>query len=141
MGLRITSLGPGTKLGAAAVPPLSPDRNAWQARGRIGLAKSIPAPPPGGVPQDRTALAIGAHDSRSSDSPNVFNPFMYWVAGPQILLPVSWVSDNQLPVPATDPRGTPAVMARRPVFRGQQQVTQPRATVSYPNMNRRARRG
>jgi hypothetical protein len=42
-----------------------------------------------------------------------------------------------MPVPAIDPRGTPAVMSHRPVFLGQQQVAQPRAVTSYRNRGRR----
>ena len=46
---------------------------------------------------------------------------------------VSIYSDNQMPVPAADPRGKAAVLARPPVFLGQSQVVQPKAMPRWAN--------
>lgn len=46
---------------------------------------------------------------------------------------VSVYSDNQMPVPAADPRGVAARMARPPVFLGQAQVTQPKGLPKWAN--------
>lgn len=47
--------------------------------------------------------------------------------------PVSVYSDNQMPVPANDPRGRAALMANRPQFLGQSQLRQPRALPKWSN--------
>lgn len=46
---------------------------------------------------------------------------------------VSIYSDNQMPIPAADPRGKAAVLARPPVFLGQSQVMQPKALPRWAN--------
>lgn len=46
---------------------------------------------------------------------------------------VSVYSDNQMPVPAADPRGRAAVMARPAQFLGHAQVIQPRAMPKWAN--------
>lgn len=46
---------------------------------------------------------------------------------------VSPYSDNQLPVPAADPRGVAAMMARPAQFMGQAQLVQPRAMPKWAN--------
>jgi hypothetical protein len=135
--IRVTSSGPGTKLGAAAIPVVVKDAGAWQGRGLITWRRTAPAPPPAAVPQSYNRAL-----HRSSDAPNQIHPEIYFLHGRQAATPpVSWVSDNQMPVPAVDPRGRPAVMARRPVILGQRQVVQPSPASSYPDFNRRARNG
>lgn len=68
--------------------------------------------------------------SRSGDAPNVIYPNLYW-ARPQGQFwpgagqPVSVQSDNLMPVPAVDPRGTPARLSVPVVIRGQKQIVQP----------------
>ena len=42
------------------------------------------------------------------------------------------LSDNQMPMPAATPTGTPAIALTRPVFLGQTQVQQPWVASSYP---------
>jgi hypothetical protein len=46
---------------------------------------------------------------------------------------VSIYSDNQMPVPAADPRGKAAVLARPPVFLGQSQLAQPKGLPRWAN--------
>lgn len=42
-------------------------------------------------------------------------------------------SDNQLPIPAADPRGRAALLARPPVFTGPRNVEQPKGTPRWPS--------
>lgn len=142
--IRVTSSGPSAMLGAAMIPVPAPDARAYQARGLIhgNPSQRIPVPYPGAVRQEITPLAIGAHDSRSSDAPSYFTASIYYLHGRQAMTPpVSVTSDNQLPVPAIDPRGRPAVLSARPVFLRQQQIVQPRVAARFPGRNRKARSG
>ena len=136
--MRIITEGPAGLLGAAIMPVRAHDAGAWQGRGLIHGTpgtQGVPAPLPGAVPQSWNRAL-----HRSSDAPPVIYPSLYYLYGPQAATPdVSWVSDNQMPIPAKDPRGTPAVMSIRPTFLGQRQVTQPSPTVRFPNI--RARNG
>jgi hypothetical protein len=78
--------------------------------------------------------------SRSSDAPNSFRPNLYW-ARPQSAfwpgagMPISYQSDNLMPVPATDPRGVPARLAAPIVQRGQSQIKQRPTLTSWPAWN------
>lgn len=70
--------------------------------------------------------------SRSSDAPNHFFPNLYWARPqrgywPGAGQPVSVQSDNLMPVPAVDPRGTPARLAVPIVLRGRKSIVQPAA--------------
>ena len=66
--------------------------------------------------------------------PGVFYPNLYYS---NRLWPnsagVSIYSDNQMPIPAADPRGKAAKLARPPVFLGQSQLTQPKALPRWAN--------
>ena len=157
--IRVTSMGPSALLGAAMIPVPAPWAGAWQARGLIhGCPRRIiPAPRQGGLPQDQTALAIGGHDSRTSDAPPVWATSIYFLYGRQAMTPhVSITSDNQMPVPAEDPRGIPitaensggvgqspsvAGAITRARIAGQGQVRNPRAVQRFPDiMSRIGRR-
>lgn len=131
--MKVTSIGPARRLGAAILPVPAADRSAFQARGLISGSPGTTAvaAPWAGVPQDRTGLA-GGGVHRSSDAPGYIRPALYFLYGPQAATPpVSVQSDNQMPVPAVDPRGVPYVAAARPVFLGQKQVPQPKASPFY----------
>ena len=136
----VTSLAPTRLTGAATVPiPASPAQ-AWQSWGPvIGSPGTtpIPAPRPSAVPQDTTALAqVSLH--RSSDAPAVWFPGVYYQPGPASRAPVSVLSDNQMPVPAVDPLGKPAVMMGRPRLGGQFQQAQPKSLPIFLNMGGRS---
>jgi hypothetical protein len=128
--VRVTCQGPVNRLGAAALPVPARDAQAYQSWGITHGApgtERIPAPAPP-VPQ-----AWNRALSRSSDAPDVIYPALYFQHGRLAgTPPVSVTSDNQMPVPAVDPRGKPAVMSRGPVFLGQQQVGQPKTIPSFP---------
>ena len=134
---RISAMSSGqARTGAALVPVPAKDAGGWQARGLISGSpgvRPIAAPRPGGVPQDKTGLAnTGYH--RSSDAPPFFRPSVYFVCGPQVHAPVSVLSDNQMPVPATNPLLLPAVVMPGPVLTGQKQVRQPVVAPRYGNL-------
>jgi hypothetical protein len=90
----------------------------------IPVSPQIPSPDIGDLAQ--------AGLSRSSDAPNYFLPNLYWTRPdrefwPGAGMPVALISDNLMPVPAVDPRGIPAVLARRVTRRGRKQIAQPAA--------------
>ena len=90
----------------------------------IGVAPVIPSPDIGDVSQSGI--------SRSGDAPNVIFPNLYWARPqgqywPGAGMPVSLVSDNLMPVPAADPRGTQMSMSMPIVRRGQKSILQPQA--------------
>lgn len=131
--MRFASYGPGDHPAAAGLIPVpAQPAQGYASRGIIfgspGTMR-IPAPAPGAVPQDSHRAL-----HRSSDAPNYFNPALYFERGELEHAPVSVLSDNQMPVPAIDPRGRPAVMLRAPLFRGQRQVRSSKNNVSYPTL-------
>jgi len=95
----------------------------------------IPVEGPG-IEQSRSGQAqMGL--SRTSDAPPWFLPNLYWTRPdrefwPGAGQPVRVRSDNLMPVPATDPRGIPARLARPLTLRGGRQIRQPGA---YPVWN------
>lgn len=85
----------------------------------IPVAPVIPSPDIG----DKAMSGL----SRSGDTSNVFYPNLYYARPeaafwPGAGMPVSVTSDNMLPVPAVDPRGTPARLSMPIVQRGQKQI-------------------
>jgi hypothetical protein len=75
--------------------------------------------------------------SRSGDSPDSFRPNLYFARPqrqfwPGAGMPISVRSDNLMPVPATDPRGIPARLARPIVQRGARQIQQPARVTTWP---------
>jgi hypothetical protein len=88
-------------------------------------------------PQGPTAVAMMGL-SRSTDSPDSFRPNLYWARPerdfwPGAGMPVSYQSDNLMPVPATDPRGVPARLARPIVQRGRAQIQQRPTVTTWPD--------
>ena len=153
--IRVTTMGPSALLGAAMLPVPALDARAYQARGFIRRVRTTFQPTPGAVYQERVPLAIGGHDSRSSDSPAYIAFDVYYQSTNGLPLPmtppVSVTSDNQMPVPAVDPRGTvaPWTQGRSPSVRGafppprvggQPQVKQPKLLPRFPDITRRAGR-
>lgn len=132
--MRLKMFGPAARLGAAALPVPAKDHAAWQSVGAIvgqPGTQGVPAPRPAGVPQSGWPTRLHS----SSDAPNVIYPSLYYYGQRGMArAPVSVVSDNQMPVPAIDPRGKPAVMSQRPTFLGQRQVAWPKAAQQYPNV-------
>lgn len=130
--MRFASHGPADHPGAAGLVPV-PARNAgsFQSWGEVDGSPGtlgIPAPRPAAVPQSWNRAL-----HRSSDAPDVWFPGIYFQRGPASRAAVSVLSDNQMPVPAGDPRGRPAVMLARPVFLRQRQVRTPHVSISFRN--------
>jgi hypothetical protein len=141
-------------VGPWLLPARSFDAHAYQSWGILTGqpgTQFIPAPdaaaiPPGVLPtMGRGNIAWPLRRRSSSrDSPQQWLPALYY----QRVLPngqgsasdgtglgpnVSWISDNQLPVPAVDPRGRPAVMAQPPArIGGRAHVPQTYNPVAWP---------
>lgn len=99
--------------------------------------KAIPVDPVVPSP-DQGDLAL-AGLSRTADAPLVIYPNLYY-ARPQAAywpgagMPVSYQSDNLLPVPAVDPRGLPSTQympVSNGIWRGQKAIVQPPVTPSW----------
>ena len=131
--MRVATQGPGDHPGAAGLLPVpAQDARAFQSRGMVSGSpgtSSVPAPIPGGVPQQWNRAL-----HRSSDAPPAWFPSVYYETGPLEHAPVSVLSDNQMPVPAVDPRGTPARLLRPAVFLGQTQVANPKVSAVFPSL-------
>jgi hypothetical protein len=133
--VRITSDGPGGRLGACILPVPARLGQAYQSWGRvIGSpgTDSVPAPYPSAVPQGIEYRNNGSALHSSQDAPAVWKPGVYYqpeLASPP---PVSVRSDNQMPVPAATPSAQPFVAFRTPKQLRQAQVGQPFVTPSYP---------
>jgi len=132
---------PSSLLGHSAV---TPHFNRYAGSGAQEYKREVtgqpgtqPIPVQGpGVEQSRSGQAqMGL--SRTSDAPAMFLPNLYWARPdrefwPGAGQPVRVRSDNLMPVPATDPRGVPARLARPIALRGGRQIRQPGA---YPVWN------
>jgi hypothetical protein len=154
-------LGPGQVHGGTGpwlLPAPSREARSYQSRGVLTGQPGtmfVPAPPPASIPPGNAPtlysgdIAYNLRGKMSSrDAPDYWLPAIY----SQRVLPngafsrpgglglgpnVSVVSDNQLPVPAIDPRGRPAVMAQRPArIGGRGQVVQPYAVTAWPKFTR-----
>lgn len=77
--------------------------------------------------------AGAGYNQGSGTMPAVWFPQLYYERALSELPEVSIYSDNQMPVPAMDPRGVAARMARPPQFLGQAQVAQARAMPKWGN--------
>ncbi len=102
---------------------------------KIGLTgqpgtQGIPAPTSNTVPCPDLGDIAQMGSARSSDAPDMWYPQLYYSAvldsHPGPVTPVRIYSDNMLPVPARDPRGKPALLARPVLQRGQSALHQPR---------------
>ena len=149
--MRITAIGPAPGTAPAAtgtwlLPAPGHDARAYQSWGTLTGqpgTMAVPAPdpasiPPGNLPTlGRGNVAWPLRGKLSSrDAPGFWLPAIYFqrlLSNPRLAPNVSVVSDNQLPVPAIDPRGRPAVMAQRPArIGGRGQVMQPYVTNPWP---------
>lgn len=122
--MKFLTQGPGESLGAAALPIPAKIAQAFQSRGPVQGSPgttAIPAPRPGAVPQGVAFTGNPKHTSR--DAPEVWFPGVYYTRRDAMsVAPVSILSDNQMPLPAIDPRGLPSVAQTPPVFLGQKQI-------------------
>jgi hypothetical protein len=149
--MRVTAFGPQPGSSPAApgtwlLPAPAAQASAYQSWGTLtGQPGTMPIPapdpaaiPPGNLPTLGRGNIAGWPRRRSSsaDSPNVILPALYYqrpASNPALGPDVSVISDNQLPVPAIDPRGRPAVMAQRPPrIGGRGQVVQPYQLMAWP---------
>jgi hypothetical protein len=138
--IRVSMIGPGQaqaarKLGAASLPLPSWDAGGWSSRGQVNGSpgtRGIPAPAPvPGLDREKTALAMSGNIGLPSSVFSKWFPSIYFNYLENIP-PVSVYSDNQMPVPAVDPRGKPGVVMAGFMNRGQKQVPNVRVTPVYP---------
>ena len=136
--MKIVSNGPPSRLGAAAIPVAAKMAQGFQSHGLIAGSPgtdAISSPRPGGVPQGVTHRNAGNALHASDQAPEVWFPGVYYYGSDSMQTPgqVSYLSDNQMPMPAIDPRGLPSVAQVRPVFLGQTQVQEPWVASNFPN--------
>jgi hypothetical protein len=90
--------------------------------------------PGGQVVNGQPVRGAGAgYNQGSNTMPPVWYPQLYYERRLSEVPEVSIYSDNQLPVPAMDPRGVAARMARPPQFLGQAQLVQAKALPKWAN--------
>lgn len=154
--MRVTAYGPDPAASPAApgtwlLPAPAAMASAYQSWGTlVGQPGTMPVPapdpaaiPPGNLPTLGRGPVAGWPRRRSSsrDAPGFWLPAVYYqrpASNPALAPVVSVVSDNQLPVPAIDPRGRPAVMAQRPPrLGGRGQVMQPYELLAWPKFVQR----
>jgi hypothetical protein len=129
------------RAGSWLIPAPAQPFGSWASRGTLTgepgtQPVAAPAPLPG-LDTERTAQAnAGVIGLPSSQVPPAIYPSLYFqrpALNPALAPPVSYVSDNALPVPAVDPRGLPAVMATPPPrIGGRNQVVSPYAVYNWP---------
>lgn len=128
---------------AAAMPGLTrPPGSGLQYKdgttGQPGTVQATVSNPGSGVSAGASAQAQGGL-SYTSYCPG-FYPNLYY-ARPQAAywpgagMPVSYRSDNLMPVPAADPRGVAAPLQVPITMRGVRQIRQPAALVQWPSVN------
>ena len=133
--MKLTSNGPSQHLGAAMIPLPAKMAQAYQSHAAVNGSPGtdpIPQPRPGGVPQG-VKYGVGSGYHISAQAPEVGFPGIYYYESDSMQTPgqVSYLSDNQMPLPAIDPRGLPSVAQVRPVFMGQTQIAQPAQNPVY----------
>ena len=130
-----------TPAGSWLIPAPAQPFGSWSSRGSLTgepgtQPVSAPAPVPGTDKELSAQANAGVIGLPSSVVPQEIYPALYFqrpALNPALAPPVSYVSDNALPVPAVDPRGLPAVMATPPPrIGGQSQVVSPYAVQNWP---------
>jgi hypothetical protein len=117
------------------VPAATTAKMAYKT-GTVGQpgTQGIPAGPAEIAGTVNGAPVRSGYSGGTSMMPGVWYPQLYYSPS---LWPnsadVSIYSDNQMPIPAADPRGKAAVLARPPVFLGQAQVVQPKGLPRWAN--------
>jgi hypothetical protein len=126
-------------IGAVLTPSMTRTYAGWSSRGMIrghpGTA-GIPIPGPSAIPDDGFRRD-GVGRSRSTDSPNVIFPSLYYENSPPLLkehVPVSVFSDNQMPVPALRPQSVIRADPYQARHGGQRQVFQPQVVQTWLGM-------
>ena len=135
---RLSALSSGTsaKAGPALLPVPSVDAGAKNSREQVFGYPALTVPAPSPFPRTDTELVAQAQTGwigLPSSAFTAWRPSVYYINSHE-RAPVSRCSDNQMPVPAVDPRGVPGVVMPGALFRGQYQVAQPRALPKYPNL-------
>jgi hypothetical protein len=93
--------------------------------GTVGVG----SPRPGIVPTSMDRRTAGSYNS-----PDFFFPQISYASPAHCHGPVNRVSSNMMPVPAAAYDNLPGIAQRRPRIGGQNQVSQPAATQSWPDL-------
>ena len=136
--MKVTSEGPTSRLGAAAIPVAAKMAQAFQSHALVNGSPGtdpIPVERAQGVPQGIKYRNNGNALHASDQAPDVFFPGVYYYGPDSMQIPgkISYLSDNQMPLPAIDPKGLPSVAQVRPTFQGETQVKQPWVASNFPN--------
>lgn len=130
------------KLRGALLPIPAKDAGGWQSRGPVygspGTTRiTAPAPFPG-TDLSLVAQSMEGNIGEPSSKFSWWTPGVYWVRATRngSRAPVSVFSDNQMPVPAVDPRGRPGVVMPGPIMLGQTQVANPRVAPKFLDIKR-----
>jgi len=134
------------KIAPALIPVPAHDAGAWEFRGAVvgspGTTR-IPAPANSalnGIDRNPVAQAQTGWIGLPSSDFSYWRPSIY-IQFPRSRVNVSVFSDNQMPVPAIDPRGLPAVAMPGPVMLNHFQVPNPRKAAKFPPLRKRPRTG
>lgn len=126
-------------IGAALMPSITRTYAGWSSRGKVhgnpGVI-GIPVSDPAATREDVNSLATIGQFS-TANAPNVIFPSQYWEADlPQDKerAPVSRISDNQMPVPATASAKYYTADPYKARLGGQRQVIQPQVVQRFPGM-------
>lgn len=126
-------------LGSAITPSMTRTYAGWSSRGKVSGSpgtRGIPVSDPEAVREDVNSLANVGQFSTAC-APNLIFPAIYYENdAPQDKehAPVSRVSDNQMPVPATASAKYYTANPYRARLGGQRQVVQPQVVQRFPGM-------
>ena len=123
---------------AMPVPALPPGSAVHYKGDTTGHPGTMGVPVKPVIPSPDIGDAVQMGISRSGDAPNMIYPNQYWARPephywPGAGMPVSYQSDNLMPVPATDPRGLNAPLQTPLNLRGIRNIRQPALLIQWPD--------
>jgi hypothetical protein len=118
---------------SAVVSPKASTNGLVHIVGQPGT-QAIPSPKPAALPNGPLMRSA----QPSYNSPDVFNPAIYYTRIQDMGPPVRWVSTNEVPVPAKIVILKPGVAYRPARFGGLRQVSWPPAPQVWQNINQGA---
>lgn len=126
---------------AALAPSMTRTYAGWSSRGRISGSpgtRGIPISDPSAIQQNNVTLASNGQLSSRHAPAMIFPSIYYENDAPQDKerAPVSRISDNQMPVPATPSAKFYTAKPYQARLGGQRQVIQPQVVQRFPGMFR-----
>jgi len=126
-------------LGSVLTPRMNRTYAGWSSRGKVfgrPGTLGIPVADPAAIREDVNSLAAVGQFSTAC-APNVIFPALYWEAdSPEDKehAPVSRISDDQMPVPASRPGNYIVAKPYQARLGGQRQVVQPQVVQRWAGM-------